>query len=289
MERKKLSVGVNVTTLITLFNDNQWEELFEYFGKQIFLEKVVHESSFYPEYIVKNRLYDVNGMFYDYLIRKHIYNLKKEDGYDHRSEHMKNMRFSGESDVIFEPENENINIYSIIKNKPNSYIKQINNQLELCLKDYETHFKNKNNHVLEILPNIYNTSSLQSFYFNKIPHEFNENMLNLKNINDVINYIPSIKNIEKSILNPICGCKYFNGDADLIIDDCIIDFKVSKYEKNDIKVFSQLIFYSIGLYINNKQPEIKNFKIYNPLLGKEYQLFLPDLNFNKIIEFLENN
>jgi hypothetical protein len=278
MERKKLSVGLNVTTLITLFNDNQWKELFEYFGKQIFSEKIVHESSFYPEYIVENRLYDVNGVFYDYLIRKHKYNIKKEDGYDHRSENMKKWKYMSEKD----------------------HDNQINNQLELCLKDYETHYKNKNNHVLEILPNIYNTSSLHMFFFYKILHEFNENMLNLKNINDTINYITSIKNIEKSILNPICGCKYFNGDADLIIDDSIIyDIKVSKYEKNDIKTFSQLILYSIGFYVNEKwsplgfeqseKKTIKNFKIYNPLLGKEYHLYLPNLNFDKIVDFLEIN
>jgi hypothetical protein len=66
------------------------------------------------------------------------------------------------------------------------------------------------------------------------------NIKNIKNIKDVIDYISSIKDIEKSIPNPICGCKYFRGDADLIMNDCIIDFKVSKYEKNDIKTFSQL-------------------------------------------------
>jgi hypothetical protein len=156
------------------------------------------------------------------------------------------------------------------------------------LNDYETYFKDKNYDVIDIIPQIYNTSSLQSFFFNEIPKEFNKNMINIKNIKDVIDYISSIKDIEKSIPNPVCGGKYFNGDADLIINDCIIDFKVSKYEKNDIKTFSQLILYSIGFYINEKKT-IKNFKIYNPLLGKEYHLYLPNLNFDKIVDFLEIN
>ncbi len=87
----------------------------------------------------------------------------------------------------------------------------------------------------------------------------------------------------------------------------VIDFKVSKNDNFSIKEFSQLIFYSFGLYINNKSQdreldvfkykelsvfdsvEIKNFMIFNPLLGKEYHLLLPDLNFNKIEDFLKKN
>jgi hypothetical protein len=46
------------------------------------------------------------------------------------------------------------------------------------------------------------------------------------------------------------------------------------------------------MYLNTKNfdsVEIKNFMIYNPLLGKEYHLLLPDLNFNKIEDFLKKN
>jgi hypothetical protein len=80
-------------------------------------------------------------------------------------------------------------------------------------------------------------------------------MININNIKNVINFISSIKDIEKSIVNPVCGCKYFRGDGDLIINDYIIDFKVSKNDNFSIKEFSQLILYSFGLYINNKSQD----------------------------------
>jgi hypothetical protein len=92
-EKNRLTLGSNVTTLIKSFTNNHWNELIECYGKQIFTEKIVHEGSSYPEYIIKNRLYTENGIFYDYLIRKYIYNIKNEDGYDYRAECMKKVRY----------------------------------------------------------------------------------------------------------------------------------------------------------------------------------------------------
>jgi len=180
-------------------------------------------------------------MFYEYLIRKCIYNIKNENGYDYRAECMKTVRYQQNwmnASVGFNEENLNDNdekdivgdkasrkrvVYKLVNtlrtggtrvyhfltfslltrlqrvnNKSESEIKEINQHLKLCLKDYETYFKNKNYSVLEILPNIYNTSSLQSFFFNKIPKKstiFSSQMININNIKNVINFILSIKEI----------------------------------------------------------------------------------------------
>jgi hypothetical protein len=78
-------------------------------------------------------MYCENGMFYDYLIRKHIYNIKKEDGYDRRSEEMKKTRFSGE-DLLDEDLGENIYVYRVVKDFD---YHEVNKHLKLCLEDYE--------------------------------------------------------------------------------------------------------------------------------------------------------
>lgn len=159
------------------------------------------------------------------------------------------------------------------------------------LKDYQLDykiFKHLNNDVLKILPHIYRVSSLHKLFFGeKDIVDYDPEMINIDNIKNMLKYISALPNIKNSVLNPICGGTYFNGDADMIIDHTIIDFKVSKFESISVEKFAQLIFYSAGFYLNEKRV-IKKFIIYNPLLGMEHTLELPNLDFEKLIAFLKD-
>ena len=250
MHKMKLFMN-NVTTLIKQLKPYHQIKIQDCFGEHNGIQKKqVDKSSYYTDYLIKRNLYSANGVFYDYLIRKHISNLKNQDAFDYRAE---TMIAQGYTDYE---------------------------------SDYEI-YKDKRNQVLDILPTIYRVSSLHTLFFGEKVEDFNPLMINLDNIKMALNYISSLKNIQNAILNPICGGIYFNADADLVINDTIIDFKVSKNAGVGMDNFLQLIFYAAGFYINERK-EMKKFVIYNPLLGLEYTLELNNLDLKELVRFFEN-
>lgn len=186
----KIERGHNVTTLVKLFDENHLKEWYKYFGEYKIIQETVHKSYSYNYYIIKKKLYDVKGIFYDYLIRKHVYNLKGEDGFDNRCETMKSVKYlynDHEKDKVHVVDEDNcagVCIECKTKKKANEY----NKILKLSIENYEQYYKNKNYHVMDILPNIYNTALSHKLFFHKNPKEFNKEMLNIENIKDVISY-----------------------------------------------------------------------------------------------------
>lgn len=241
----------NVTTLTKQLKPYHHIRIYDCFGEHDGIQKKqVHEGTSYSDYIIKRNLYSANGVFYDYLIRKYVFNLKNEYAFDSRAETMIDQGYT----------------------------------------DYELDYaiyQDKTNQVLDILPTVYRVSCLHRLFFGDKVEDYNPMMLNLENIKTTLNYISSLKNIESSLLNPACGGIYFAGDADMLIDDTIIDFKVSKNAGVGMDNFLQLVFYAAGFYINEGK-EMRKFLIYNPLLGLEYTLELKNLDLKKLAAFFED-
>ena len=241
----------NVTILTKQLKPYHKIRIYECFGEHSGIqEKQVHEGTCYSNYIIKNKLYSANGLFYDYLIRKHVSNLQNKDAFDSRAERMIDQGYTD-----YDP-------------------------------DYKI-YQDKTNQVLDILPTVYRVSCLHKLFFREKVENFNPKMINLDNIKETLNYISSLENIENALLNPDCDGIYFAGDADMVIDDTIIDFKVSKYAGVVMDHFLQLIFYAAAFYINEGK-EMRKFLIYNPLLGLEYTLELKNLDLNKLVAFFED-
>lgn len=214
----------------------------------------VHKEYEYSTHIVKNNLYTTYGSFVDYFIRKHISYYKKIDIIDHRAEWVIN-----ESDK-----------------KPKN--------IEKC---YNV-FKNYNLSAMDHIKDIQTVSYCNAIYFEQRFPKYNFGV-NKENMLDIVSYINSLSYVHYE-LNPTVDSDYFNGDADLILDnDVILDIKVSKHKslhnrrKNiSKKSFYQLILYSFGNYKkSNTKVKINKFLIYNPLLGYEYSLSVNEINYEE--------
>lgn len=214
----------------------------------------VHKEYKYNTNIVKNNLYTTYGSFIDYFIRKHISYHKKINIIDHRAE----------------------------------WVIHANDKKLVNIKKSYTIFKNNNLSAIDHITDIQTVSYCNDIYFNR-PHIRYNFDVNKENMLDMIQYINNLsyKNYD---LNPIVDSNYFNGDADIILDnDIILDIKVSKHKSLHYKrkyisktSFYQLILYSFGKYKkSNNKIKILKFMIYNPLLGYEYNLLVGDINYEK--------
>lgn len=68
---------------------------------------------------------------------------------------------------------------------------------------------------------------LHIFFFGDVPMlPFDPALLNMENITTVLKYVGTFDRNNMS-LNPAVGCKYFTGDAGLILDDILCEIKVS--------------------------------------------------------------
>jgi hypothetical protein len=119
-------------------------------------------------------------------------------------------------------------------------------------------------------------------YENEIMTEYFENKLNEYLVSKTKNV-----DVENILLNPILGNEILKikADADLIINNNVIDIKASKRSiGSDKKDFIQLIIYSI-LYFVNYNNKIKKLIIFNPLNGIEYVVNIE--NWNKEFELFK--
>jgi len=101
-------------------------------------------------------------------------------------------------------------------------------------------------------------------------------------------YIQSKLLNKKTILcNPILSDKdlKISGDADLIIDNEIIDFKYSKYIDGKITDFIQLLIYSC-LYYKKYNIICNKLTIYNPYLGLEKYIIIDENILNQFLNIL---
>lgn len=146
--------------------------------------------------------------------------------------------------------------------------------------------ENMNNETMSILPELFHYSQNHFLYFGETTIDLIEYDVNhlqaIKNyINDAFNYDDVL------LINPILGVtNLFKGDADLIIDNVIIDIKTSKQNKTK-RDFNQLLLYAFGYY-KRHQKIINHFKIYNPLSGLMYSLEINFIDFNEFETILNN-
>lgn len=110
----------------------------------------------------------------------------------------------------------------------------------------------------------------------EITKEFNQEIANY-NHEIIKNYTNSFKINDKYdlFLNPTLDNDELKiyGDADLIVNNNLIDFKMSNYSGTTNKDFIQLLIYSV-LYYLKYSTVLDSVEIYNPLLGFKRKMFV---------------
>lgn len=239
---------INVTDIYK--NISRYPELEQFLQKTtnnaVLETNYLYKSFNYPSEIVANRQYNYYGMFIDYFIRRCISEFKKEQFHDRRVNGLKN---------------------------------DYGEHLDSRVIENVENMQNDTFNILEDLT-IYSSYHFLCFREGALERPFNH--YNLQYLNCIKNYIKNSFDFEKYILlNPVLGCKYFKADCDIIYNGIIIDIKNSKFISKTKADFYQHLLYSFGYYDKTRR-SIKKFKIYNPLLGLEY-----DLELNAQIDFNE--
>jgi len=202
---------------------------------------------------------NIIGIFYDYFIRYVICKKKKIEFNDNRANFILNC--------------ENITIDN--KDIYNSYNNMKQN-------------KATNQDIL-------NVSISHSIFFGEVSalEYINHNDIISKKEHKNINKWIDKKILNKDIIlcNPTLGDTKLkiSADADLIIEDELIDIKTSKYNKigNNITDFIQLFVYA-SLYYNKKKIYINKITIFNPLYLMEYSIEINNDIIHKILDILTN-
>ena len=145
------------------------------------------------------------------------------------------------------------------------------------------------------IKDIFNVSICHSFYFGDIDildYINYENIITDNLYNNIIKYI-DMKIFNKDIVlsNPSLGNIDLGicADADLIIDDELIDIKTSRYNQigNNNNDFIQLFIYA-SLYYKLTNKYINKLTIFNPLYLTEYSINIDNEMIHKFLDILTN-
>ncbi len=163
----------------------------------------------------------------------------------------------------------------------------INEGIHTILASYKKLQNNYNVTLMDVL----NVSISHSLFFNEVKSKayinYGGEILNNNSYINIVTYIQNKVTGKSNILcNPILGTKNISADADLIIDNELIDIKVSSSIGKNINDFIQLIMYA-ALYYLKTNIICTKLTIYNPLLGNEYFIEI-DLNLLKNILDISN-
>lgn len=278
------------------------------------LVKTIKITSINKDKICKNDEIEpwLFGQFIDYLIRYEIAKIKNISFKDNRTENILSYRLTQEycdlQDIVYESllinldEVDNLNDdfvnklvekskkeITVIKKIINNY-KNKTNQYQF-IKDSYLKMQNYNNVLLN---DVLNVSISHSIFFGRdedIKYKnYNKEIITKKTYKSIINYIKQKTNNKKNILlNPTLGNGYLGiaADADLIIDNELIDMKVSKNIGLNINDFIQLIVYAT-LYYLKTNIICDKLSIYNPILGKENYIIINIDIIKKCVNILEN-
>ena len=202
----------------------------------------------------------MTGTFLDYLIRRIITELRGESFIDHRA------------DYLLDSESHCCN------NSSNCKMIVIECILPFCQKECYEKTKNVNRYkTQDIITDIFITSLSHAECFGGFPQQDRFNQLyekiKIMSIHSLIDMCTSIiKDKTKIILNPILGGNLdeinisIPSDADLVVDDILIDFKCTKQEHSIYEIL-QLLGYSCLLMLhkkyNTKINIISVFNLYN--------------------------
>jgi len=245
----------------------------------------------YPQWIEENKLWYLYGYFIEKIINRIISKYKKKEVED-------------TSIIYYITKNKKIDFKILIncneKDLKNKY--QLNLKERKFLKSYKK-FINLDLENIDIIDDIFNISIVNSI-LNGREEEYK--YFNNKGLKIDINIIENIEkyfinlttNSENILINPILGGSELclGADADFIIDDIILDIKVSKIKtKNIAHIMQQFIYVSLYNLQQKKEntesiKKINKIKLYNPLLNIEYNVDITDWNReNEIIDFIKKN
>ncbi|XP_037827145.1 uncharacterized protein LOC119615138 [Lucilia sericata] len=231
-------------------------------------KRQVGRSFQYSKDVKRKRLNSEYGVFVNYFIRKHLSNQFNIEAMDANAE-------------------------EILKN-PSDYITGDNLILRNLIKEHYEIFKDPNNKAMDIIKSIkiVSLSSLISAHRHVPKSGYTVNEDNLLEIIDYLEKVP----YKSVILNPQLDCDYFTADADLIFDDEVIyEINTSKYESLSLcgsnlplsRIYLTII-YGFGFYKKTGK-KVKQFKIYNTLLGAEFSVELHNIDYKLFEEVLRQD
>lgn len=238
------------------------------------IHTITYSNNFIDE--LENISPNIKGCYVDYLIRYLISNEINSQFEDRRTDFMLNELYCFKNTL-----NDGFIINNLI----------VESIPEEMIDNYEKLKKlNADNN------DIFNVSLCHSLFFgeNQSLEYFNyikDNNINQDN-SQLLNYIRTkIENKNNILCNPILGNSNLkiSADADLIIDDELIDIKYSKYMiGNNVSDFIQLFIY-VALYFVKTGMKCTKITIFNPNLGYEKYINLNENMdiYEKIVEMLE--
>jgi len=235
------------------------------------------------------------GTYMDYLIRYNISKLLNKPFYDERCSRWTN-------ELIF---NENDNEEDIqIKIQNNLNLKKgiwdINNEIEI--ENITSIIKNSYDKLVNLSGNendVLNVSISHSLSFGRgdiakqYLNYFNNHNINILDATSKVETYIRQKIFDKNtiIQNPTLGNSELKigADADLIIEDELIDIKCSKFMYgSNIKDFIQLFIYA-SLYYFKTGIQLRKITIYNPIKSYEKCILIDDVEiYEKIIKMLKD-
>ncbi len=138
---------------------------------------------------------------------------------------------------------------------------------------------------------IYNTSICSGFWFGEVKYLQYSNKISGIDTAELDKYLLNKINNKKNILcNPDLTNKelQIKGDADLIIDDELIDFKTSENNMGEYnKNYVQLLIYCC-LYYQQSNIKCNTITILNVISGYEYSIDISNWDYNLLLDLLKD-
>jgi hypothetical protein len=252
-------IGRSIINVSTLSNYVEKDENFKIIVKGYSPHRTILGKSYkQPDWVLNHKLEGQYGIFADYLIRHYVYSKQCIVAMDMRAE--EGTKYNRQIDP---------SLYQIMENSYNIFKSSMQ--------------------TLTIVSHIYNTSLFHTSFFDRdiINASTNVNYKDLitqEMFTSMTTYIDAKMNGATNIVcNPTVGDRDIGiaGDADLIIDCELIDFKTGRGDTGSkIKDFCQLFIYTI-LYYCKTQKRINRLTIYNLILNCEYTLDISEWNKDK--------
>ena len=162
---------------------------------------------------------------------------------------------------------------------------------ELFIKTYQNYI-NKQNNWTQIIWDIFIISKCHSVWGDRrkclyIDIKKNDVLSLTTFYNDINHFIKQLTLDKRVFCNPDLNDGHIFGDADLIIEDEILDIKTSSNKDMNIEYTLQLLIYSaLARY---KGMKINKISIFNPLLGIYYYTDISNWNKqDELLDYLHN-
>lgn len=305
--KKLLEVeALNVTALITQSNTIR---TLEKYAKTV--TSCRQGSMFkYPSWVVKHSCYAVYGTFVDYLCRHYVHYKIGTEFKDHRAAFIVDqilcrkeanalglgLRIEPRYTTVFEPDFSVCMLGDAHKTRHES---EMSADVHKTQRESENSIVHSYSEIMQIsvhtrclIAHIFNVSLCHGISFGRDDWKLcsiRARLIEEQMLQEIFQFLDLLLVDAKNIvINPIFGSVELKirGDGDLLIDDILVDFKVSKYSKGANFVdFHQLILYAAGHYFNTKR-YIRELIIYNPLLGQRHSISVDKELIDATVNFL---